>query len=316
LSQPDLFLDFRVQVRFGALIERLLNVKPECEWCEFKLNNSDPKMVGETISALSNGARLHDEEAAYLVWGVEDVNKEVVGTTFDPGQKVQGQPFEFWLSQRLKPAPKLNFHQTSFQRKRLVILEIGAATDLPVAFDRIPRIRIGSATPPLRDYPEIEKALLSKLRPFLWEQGKLIADVTAGEVIELLDVDAFFQLRRLPRSTETQGVLGRLTSAGMIKASAVSGWDITNLGGIMLARDLRNFSDIERKSLRLIHYTGVNRLEAKPEQSWTQGYAAGFTNVLRFLEGILPAQEVIGAKRTADRVYPSEAIKELLVDKI
>ena len=43
------------------LIEGLLKHGRECEWIEFKQNNSDPQVIGEAISALSNSAFIHDE---------------------------------------------------------------------------------------------------------------------------------------------------------------------------------------------------------------------------------------------------------------
>ena len=90
---------------------------------EFKGNNIDPTVVGVRISALANSARLADKHTAYLVWGIEDGSHEVVGTDFVVStHQVQKQPFEFWLAQRLQPAPVLEFHDLVVNNRRVVLL--------------------------------------------------------------------------------------------------------------------------------------------------------------------------------------------------
>ena len=65
------------------LLKSLLKLDKENEWIEFKLNNDDPSMIGEYISALSNSATLSNKEHAYLIYGVDDKSKEVIGTDFN-----------------------------------------------------------------------------------------------------------------------------------------------------------------------------------------------------------------------------------------
>ena len=67
-----------------ALLLSLLALPRECEWVEFKHNNDDPERIGEYVSALSNSAALLGQEAAYLVWGVDDVTRQPVGTSARP----------------------------------------------------------------------------------------------------------------------------------------------------------------------------------------------------------------------------------------
>ena len=43
------------------LLKSLLKLDKENEWIEFKLNNDDPSMIGEYISALSNSATLSNK---------------------------------------------------------------------------------------------------------------------------------------------------------------------------------------------------------------------------------------------------------------
>ena len=55
------------------LLLSLTHLPKETEWVEFKGDNAEPDEIGEYLSALANSAALHQKDAAYLVWGVEDV---------------------------------------------------------------------------------------------------------------------------------------------------------------------------------------------------------------------------------------------------
>ena len=65
-----------------ALIDELLSQAAETAWLEFKGNNSDPEGIGRRCSALSNAARIEGQDFAYMVWGVEDGSRAVIGTSF------------------------------------------------------------------------------------------------------------------------------------------------------------------------------------------------------------------------------------------
>jgi len=78
------------QKEIEILIEELRALPQECEWVEFKVNNSNPQEIGEYISALSNSACLENKEFAHLVFGIKDDNHSLVGTTFKPRQKKIG----------------------------------------------------------------------------------------------------------------------------------------------------------------------------------------------------------------------------------
>ena len=65
----------------GSLLNRLLKEKTENSWLEFKCNNSDVEVIGKWVSACSNAAILAEQPRAFLVFGIEDKTKELVGTT-------------------------------------------------------------------------------------------------------------------------------------------------------------------------------------------------------------------------------------------
>lgn len=66
------------------LIERLRRESGESEWLEFKHDYYEPQIIGEYLSALANSACILGKNVGYLVFGIDDITHEVVGTRFDP----------------------------------------------------------------------------------------------------------------------------------------------------------------------------------------------------------------------------------------
>lgn len=137
-----------------ALIDQLRSEPAETSWLEFKNNNTDPEMIGKRCSALANSARIDGQDLAYMVWGIEDETHAVLGTDFNPDtKKVGNQNLALWLANSLQPSIAFSFRAVTHPQGRVVLLEIPAATGAPVAFNAVPYIRIGSATPPAHRLP-------------------------------------------------------------------------------------------------------------------------------------------------------------------
>ena len=98
---------------------------------------------------------------------------------------------------------------------------------------------------------------------------------------------------------------------------SLTGYGITELGAILLAKDLRDFDSLYRKAVRVIVYKGKNKLETVREKSFEQGYAVGFPMMIDWVNGQLPANEEIGrALRKDVRMYPEIAIREISANMI
>ena len=72
------------------LIKDLIKQPKESEWVEFKLNFHSEQEIGERISALANGAAIHNQDFGYLVFGIEDETHIIEGTTFKPKRQKKG----------------------------------------------------------------------------------------------------------------------------------------------------------------------------------------------------------------------------------
>ena len=306
--------------RTSALIDDLRALSAENSWVEFKENNADPQMVGKLISALSNAARLADQHFAYMLWGVQDADHAAVGTSFDPGnQTQQGQPLDLWLAQRLQPGVAFTFKAVDYRGTRLVLLEIPAAATSPVEFDRAAYIRLGSATPRLSDHPERLRALWAKLQPYAWESGVAAQFVTGDDVLTRLDYASYFELSRQPLPDNRAGIFEKLVADRLVQPDVGGHWNITNLGAILFAKHLSDFSpSMARKAVRFVVYDGANRAgTVTHRQDGQRGYASGFAGLTDFIGNMLPRNEHIGKAFREDRpLYPSIAVRELVANAV
>ena len=128
-----------------GLVRELTGVQRENEWVEFKENKSDPVEIGEYVSALSNSAAIAGRNSAFIVWGVRDGDRAIVGTTFDPSTaKMGNELLESWLLHKLSPRIGICFHEVDIDNNRVVLLEIDRAQRQPTRFDGDEYIRVGS----------------------------------------------------------------------------------------------------------------------------------------------------------------------------
>ena len=144
-------------------LEELFQFKKEREWFEYKENWFQPVALGEYVSALSNSAALLGKRQGYFIWGVNDSNHRIVGTNFDQYQDYRNEPYQNYLNRNLSPKIKFDFYEDIIEDKRVVVLVVEAAKDVPTAFNGERYIRIGSSKASLKDNPKFEKALFKIL---------------------------------------------------------------------------------------------------------------------------------------------------------
>lgn len=144
-------------------IYELCSYDDEQEWFEFKENWFQPEALGEYVSALSNVAAFHYQERGYFIWGVNDETNEIVGTEFNPYCDYNKEPYQNYLARNLSPSINFEFHELEIQGKRVVVLLVPAAEEIPTAFREKRYIRIGSAKNNIKDYPKREIQLFKIL---------------------------------------------------------------------------------------------------------------------------------------------------------
>ncbi len=299
------------------IIDRLLKLPKECEWAEFKLNFKSEDEIGKYISALSNGACLQNEPFGYLVFGISDKSLLPEGTNFRPTlHKVGNEELEHWLLQRTSSRIEVLIFETVYQDKLISLFQIQAAHGQPTCFSNIDYIRVGSITRSLKDFPEKEKKIWTKAPKQQFERGTALQVSDAADVVRLLDTQSYFELLKLPYPTTQAAVIEKFIAEKFVKQNA-NGYAITNLGAILFAKDLQEFDTVKRKAIRIIQYAGKNKIKTIKDYEAKQGYALAFEQLVKYVNDLLPSNEVIGqALRNTITMYPEIAVRELVANAI
>lgn len=78
------------------LIENFLRLEDEYEWLDFKENWFSKDEIGEYISAVANGACLCGKEFGYVIWGISNQPRVVVGTTINFDKEINNEPYKHY----------------------------------------------------------------------------------------------------------------------------------------------------------------------------------------------------------------------------
>ena len=303
----------------NSIIDEARRHNVELPWIEFKSSNYNPQEIGEYISALSNTAALYNQDHAFVIWGIDDITHEVVGTSFDPQKVKQGnQGLDLWISTQLDPQVQFYFHKTVIDSKAVVLLEIGCAHSSPVKFKSTDYIRIDSYKKKLKDFPDTERELWAIFSKKPFEFMVAMENVANDFVLRLLDYSSYFEMLSADLPSDKAGILNILSVEGMIVKSETGNYNITNLGAILFAKRLSDFPSLARKAIRIIKYNGNNRMSsASKEQVGSKGYASGFEGLIEYINSALPYNEIMGAAlRKNVPMYPELAVRELVANAI
>jgi ATP-dependent DNA helicase RecG len=109
----------------------------ENEVVEFKevSNDYDTDKIGRYFSALANEANLRDTDAGWLVFGVNNKTRDVVGTNYRP-ERERLDGLKHQIAQGADPSTTFRqIHEVDVDDKRVVMLEIPPAPrGIPIAW--------------------------------------------------------------------------------------------------------------------------------------------------------------------------------------
>jgi len=300
------------------IVDRLANFKDEVEWIEFKLNHHDPQKIGEYLSALSNSASIWSQKYGYIIWGIDQSKNQIVGTDFKPREtKGKGnEDLESWLSHGLFPRVDLEIIEDEWGGKRIVIFKVGAAIDQPIKFWGTAFIRIGSYKHPLRDFPEKERKIWNNPSDFTFESQIAVSNQSSDDVLKKINYPRFFKLLEQPLPDNKESILKKLEEEGVIQRNNES-FNITNLGAILFANYLTDFPKLSHKTVRVIVFSGNDRVQTSKDIIIPDGYAVLFESTVNFIMDLLPSNEIIkDALRFEQKLYPKKAIREFLANAL
>ena len=193
-----------------ALLAKLI-ARWEDEVVEFKRAGdgySTPD-IGKYFSALANEANLRNEEKAWLVFGVADKGRKVVGTDYRP-ERERLHSLKMQIAEGAEPSVTLrDIHELHTPEGRVLLLEIPAAPrGMPIAWQGHYYARAGESLTNLG---------LDKLDALRGQMGAAdwSAQVVAGAALTHLDTEALTKARELFAQKHT----------GRFGADEVMRWD-------------------------------------------------------------------------------------------
>lgn len=301
----------------AALLERLCDLD-ESDWLEFKVNNFHPDEIGTAISALANSAMLQDRDKAYIVFGVEDKTRKRIGTDKRISSlKVGNEDFINWISHILEPRLMIDYLDFEINGIDFSVIVIEPTYDRPVKFKGCEYLRIGANVKKLAEYPNHERSLWQATNRRKFEQSIALSNQSETRIFDLLRVDTYFKLLKIPRPTQSNEILRKLCKDGILEEDMEGGFHIANLGAILLAADISEFPTVKGKSVRVIGYKGTDKREAKFEQEGTKGYAVGFSDMMRFIMQHIPTEEkYLDGVRSVFPLFPEIALREVIANAL
>ncbi len=141
------------------------------------------------------------------------------------------------------------------------------------------------------------------------------SNLNEDDMIGLLDYSKYYDKFEMPIPRNRDKVLEDLQHEKFIKKNDAGRWDITNMGALMIAKDLKKFENLHRRSVRVIWYKDNSRLEAIREKEFNNGYVFSHEEIVQYIMTIIPQEEVIvEATRKSVVSFPEIAVRELLAN--
>lgn len=286
-------------------IDLWLTSPSEHQKLEFKeaKNQFDNQRLYKYCVAIAN------EGGGHLLLGVSDKKpRQVVGSN------AFNNPVE--MASKLFQAVgfRVEIEEVLHSDGRVVVFSIPSRPrGTAYAFEGSYLMRVGEELKPMSE--DKLRSIFAEGQPD-WLKSFAMDRVSAQDVVQLLDTQTFFDLLKLPYPSDRSGVLEKLKSERLISEQQ-SGYAITNLAAILLAKELKSFETVARKAPRVIVYEGNDKLKTKGDITGTKGYAVGFQGLVQHVMSQLPQNEALkDALRVESKLLPDVVIRELLANAL
>ena len=150
-------------------LDELRSLPKETEWMEFKeaKNTFHFDELGKYFSALSNEANLKNKDCGWLIFGIEDKTRNIVGTQYRPN-RANLDSLKYEIAK--KTTNRITFveiHELLLQEGRVIMFQIPATPQgIPIAWDGHYYGREGESLSPL-NIQEIEQ-IRNQVKQYDW----------------------------------------------------------------------------------------------------------------------------------------------------
>lgn len=279
--------------------------KSETQVLEFKeaKQQYDNKKLYQYCVAIGN------EGGGHLILGVADTPpRQVVGTN------AFRDPIEMATKLFQSVGFRVDIEEVQHPEGRVLIFSVpsrprGSAFHYEGAY----LMRSGSSLVPMSE-DQLRKIFSEGQPSWLEETAK--DDLSAQQVVQLLDTQTFFDLLHMPYPSDQAGVLRRLCDERLV-VEQDHYFSILNIGALLLAKSLKPFPNVCRKAARVVVYEGNSKLQTRSDITGDKGYAVGFAGLADYVSSQLPQNEVIeNAIRSKIKLVPDVVVRELLANTL
>lgn len=173
-----------------------------------------------------------------------------------------------------------------------------------------------SAGHTLKMSPQQVHSMIAASEGISFEDRIALSSVSSEQLLGLLDFSAFYSLIGKPLPSNTDGIVEGMSNYGFCEKTD-GGWNITNLGAALLARDLRQFPSLEFKYVIVRQYKGASNLDITAETFFYEGYAISLNKIVGYVMSLLGKSEVIVNPIRENRYpYPEVSIRELVANAL
>lgn len=295
-----------------ALHESLHPVPTEHNNLDWKSDLSpNTDKLAQHLSAFAN-----NDGGGFLVFGVKN-DGQFTSITKEKAEEIVNKLSNI-ASNRLQPSLQIEHSFIEYEGFPLLFVYIAEQRNKPVHLRGEDPFgaywRSGGSTRPMPE--DMVRRMMAQTEGYSFEQQFAKRDISAEEVMRLLCYETLFNLKGWNVPENAESVLRHLESCRICCPSGhVGTWNITNMGALLFARDLMEFSALRHRYVILRRYNGTNNRNMLFERIETRGYAVGFEDIVEFTMRNT-ATETINVLREATPTYPRVAIRELIANAL
>uniref|UniRef100_UPI004047426F RNA-binding domain-containing protein n=1 Tax=Mariniflexile sp. TaxID=1979402 RepID=UPI004047426F len=300
-----------------ALLDRSLSkVRQELNELDWKEDLSpNNKKLCQHLSAFAN-----HPGGGFIVFGVEDKTGKLMGVTQEKADNIV-ERLSSLCRDAVNPLVRLDHLIEDFRGVPLLFVHIQESAIKPVQLSGKGNtiedcfIRSGGTTRQA-SRQEIGGLMLNSKTP-VFEELHATKLKNKVEVLTMLNYGTIYNLLDKPIPSNFDEIIYWLTQEKMIVDIDGQGYYITNFGVLAAANNLNEFDSLARKSIRVIKYSGKNKIGESKEFPGSKGYAIGFESLIQFVKSQLPGSEIVKkALREETVVYPEIALRELIANML
>lgn len=158
------------------------------------------------------------------------------------------------------------------------------------------------------------KSLIAESQGWALEKRIAKSDVSAEELLHLLNYKKLYELQERNIPSNPNIIAQHLEDYGFC-VNKGNGWDITNMGAILFANDITQFSGLSSHNVIVRKYVSTNNRDMLSEQRGRYGYAVGFEGLIDYIMNITSTEQ-IDVVRQAVATYPRKAVREFVANAL